>query len=130
MNLTPSQSAELERRLDTLGREVRDKIRGTLPESADQKFIDFVGVVHDLGDEALISTLEQLDHARLERYLAELREIEAARARLARGDANSCVACGSEIGYRRLEAYPLAARCIECQIRHEKMHRDSLTPKT
>lgn len=129
MTVTKSQSAELARRIDALENEARKKIRETLPESAEQKHVATTGVVYDTGDEAAASTSEDFDHALLEHYLRELREIGAARGRLASGEINRCVDCEDEIGYRRLRAYPLATRFIECQTRHEKMRSSVSTPE-
>ena len=127
MTLTSSQNAKLAQYLQTLDREVRDKIRETMPQLADQKYLDLVGVVYDSGDEAAARTLEDFDHTLLEHYLRELRKIEDARARLAAGTIDRCVDCGGDIGYERLRVQPGAARCIECQTRHEKRHRDEVT---
>jgi DnaK suppressor protein len=64
--------------------------------------------------------IEQADLSRDER---ELREIEAAQRRLDDGSYGICVDCGAQIGYERLLAEPAAARCVECQRRHEKTYR-------
>jgi DnaK suppressor protein len=130
MALTSAQNAELARCLDSLDDEVREKIRGTLPQlTAEQKHIDLSGMVHDPGDESVARLLEGLDHALLERSLRELREIDVARTRLANGEINRCLACGGEIGYERLRAFPAATRCIRCQTQHEKLYRSESTPK-
>ena len=121
MVLTRAQISELARRIDALDKEARKKIRDTLPESAEQKHLSSTGVVYDTADEATANASEDFDHALLEHYLRELREIEGARARLARGEIDRCADCGEEIGYRRLHAYPLATRCIECQTLHERI---------
>jgi RNA polymerase-binding transcription factor DksA len=57
------------------------------------------------------------------RDLAELRDIEAARQRAIEGRYGICTDCGADIGFERLHAEPEAARCIECQRRHEKTYR-------
>lgn len=49
-----------------------------------------------------------------------VRDIIAARRRLAAGTYGVCIECGDAIGYRRLLAYPTAKRCIECQREHER----------
>ena len=59
----------------------------------------------------------------LSRDDAELRDIEAARRRLDEGSYGLCTDCGVEIGLERLQAEPEAARCIDCQRRHEKTYR-------
>ncbi|HZM35744.1 MAG TPA: TraR/DksA C4-type zinc finger protein [Burkholderiales bacterium] len=58
------------------------------------------------------------------RDVRELRALEAAQRRLAEGSYGICVDCGSDVGYERLAAEPDAARCIECQRRHEKTYRE------
>jgi RNA polymerase-binding transcription factor DksA len=56
-----------------------------------------------------------------ERTLAtELYEIDDALRRLAQGTYGICVECGRTIAPARLEARPQAARCMECQRRHER----------
>lgn len=56
------------------------------------------------------SRLEGLKHARLE----ALATIDAAAARLARGEGGSCSVCGRPIAPERLEARPEATTCIDC----------------
>lgn len=46
---------------------------------------------------------------------AELQSISNALERMARGDYGMCVDCGKPIALARLEAFPEAARCIDCQ---------------
>lgn len=46
--------------------------------------------------------------------LAEIRMIEAALDRIAKGTYGDCVACGEPISKERLEAVPHAARCRSC----------------
>lgn len=129
MTLTQGQRTALTGALDKLETEVREKIRESMPQLADQKYIDLVGVVYDTGDEASATMQEEVDHTLLEHYLQELKEIEAARARLEGGEANVCVDCGEEIGFRRLDAYPFATRCIHCQTVREKMHGNDAAPR-
>jgi len=120
MSLTPPQSATLERSLDRIEQEVRDKIRETLPRPPDDRYEEATGDVHDFADEAAAATEEDFNHVLHERYLGELRRIEAVRVRIAGGNVDLCAECGEPIGYARLLAYPLATRCVECQELHEK----------
>ena len=129
MTLTPSQKAELARTLAALDKQVRDDMRAALLQSGDQKYIDLAGMVHDLGDEAVANELIDLDDALIERHLQELREIEAAKRRLADGSTNRCIDCNDNIGYERLLAYPVAVRCIVCQGQHEKTRTHEATPR-
>ncbi|MDQ0607413.1 DnaK suppressor protein [Variovorax sp. W1I1] len=73
----------------------------------------------DIADERLQNGLR---YAEAERDMAELRDIDAARARLESGEFGFCIDCGTEIPRARLEAMPAAARCIACQERHEEAH--------
>lgn len=45
---------------------------------------------------------------------AELRQIDAALARVAAGEYGFCVKCGAEIGVARLEALPATPFCVTC----------------
>jgi DnaK suppressor protein len=129
MTLTAAQGRELARRLDALAKEARDDIRAALQQSGDAKYAELAGTVHDLGDEAVANELIELDDARIERRVHELREIEPARRRLADASIDRCAECGGDIGYARLRAYPVAVRCIACQGQHEKTYAHEGTPR-
>lgn len=129
MTLTPSQNAELARRLAALDKQARDDMRAALLQSGDQKYIDLAGMVHDLGDEAVANELIETDDALSERHVQDLRAIETARQRLADGSINRCIECDDDIGYERLLAYPVAVRCIVCQSQHEKTHAHEPAPR-
>jgi DnaK suppressor protein len=77
----------------------------------------------DIGDERIADLLVDLDQADLSRDAEELRAVEAARRRLEDGTCGICVDCGTAIGFDRLLAEPAAARCVECQARHENTYR-------
>ena len=129
MALTTAQNMEISNRLDSLGREVRDQIRETVPHMANERFTDLAGSVYDSGDESVASMLEEFNHTLLERYVRELRRIDTARTRLADGEIDECVECGGDIGYKRLHVHPVATRCIHCQTRHEKTYVGESRPK-
>jgi len=74
------------------------------------------------GDYATADAMAGLDLAEAQRDVQELREVDAARARLADGTYGVCVDCGEEIADARLIAYPTATRCTECQTAFEKRH--------
>jgi RNA polymerase-binding transcription factor DksA len=65
----------------------------------------------------------EVSQAELERDAEELRAIEAAWQRANDGTYGVCIDCGAEIGFERLHAEPEAARCLECQRRHEQTYR-------
>ena len=82
-------------------------------------------LVQELGGDAvrLREGGGDMEQADLSRDQDELRDIEAARRRLDDGSYGICTDCGAEIGFERLHAEPEAARCIDCQRRHEKTYR-------
>ena len=112
---TTSQLAGIAAAIDARDRELRDE----LEQSGKKRYLDLAGSVHDTGDEAAATELIDMQHALIQRQLAELREIEVARGRLAAGTIDECEDCGERIGYKRLMANPVAVRCIGCQGRFE-----------
>jgi RNA polymerase-binding transcription factor DksA len=110
--------AQLDAREDVLRAEVRlvdaeaDGTPGSVPHSQ----------VEDIGEQAEERIRGALRHAERERDIDELRAIEAARERMARGSYGVCVDCGVEIPRDRLEVQPAAMRCLPCQERYERSH--------
>jgi RNA polymerase-binding transcription factor DksA len=74
----------------------------------------------DTSDEALLDTLSAIDEALIRQNLQDVRDIAAARKRIAAGTYGACIDCGADIAYERLLAYPTAKRCIDCQREHER----------
>lgn len=122
MALTPQQSEELktivEQRRAALARELGQDFDRMRTDGLDQ----VVGAVPDPGDESVKSLIQDLDQAEASRDLAELRTLDAARARLDEGSYGICSNCGQDIGFERLRANPGAERCIRCQTQFEKTH--------
>ena len=79
------------------------------------------GETSDLKDAAGAETQAMVADAEVERDLAELREIQAARERIRSGTYGSCVECGIDIDLERIEAHPQASRCLKCQLRAEQL---------
>lgn len=44
----------------------------------------------------------------------EIREIDAALARIHDGSYGTCITCGEDIAAARIDAYPMAVKCINC----------------
>lgn len=129
MALTPEQLAKLQGMIN----ERREALEGELHQDAaharDEVYSALAGPVTDTGDEAVADLLSDIDNAELSRDLRELREFEAAQARLADGSFGTCVDCGREIDFERLCAYPAAQRCFDCQRVHEKTYAHAAEPK-
>ena len=97
--------------LEELSRQLRD--------SGDKNYIAVAGRVHDTGDESVADMLADLDISHLESETRELKDIEAALARIRAGSYGTCIDCGNQINTGRLDAYPTAKRCFDCQTLHE-----------
>jgi RNA polymerase-binding transcription factor DksA len=74
----------------------------------------------EIGEDRLADLNAEPEAAALERDVVELREVEAALARLHQAEFGVCVACGTDIPYARLQANPSAMRCIACQAAAER----------
>lgn len=118
--LLPEQSATLKatlrQRFDALLAEVRED----LLKSDDDRAAMLADRVRDVGDESLADLIVDLDLADTDRDLEELRDVEAALARIDLGTYGMCVQCGGPIPLDRLTAFPTAKRCQPCQAMHEK----------
>jgi DnaK suppressor protein len=84
-----------------------------------------MAAAHDVrasDDRAQATTEISEEFAMNEHETAELAAIDAALERLAQGLYGQCSDCGIDIPLARLEAYPMALRCVDCQTRAEKTH--------
>ncbi|MCC7463826.1 MAG: TraR/DksA family transcriptional regulator [Gammaproteobacteria bacterium] len=77
----------------------------------------------DLLDSALAEMMLATDYAVVQQDVQDVRDILAARKRIADGSYGTCIDCGADIGYARLEAYSTAKRCIGCQEKRERQPR-------
>ena len=113
---------EFKRLLEDRYRKLREEIREELLESDNEHYIDLAGQVHDLEEESVADLLIDLDLAIIDLHVAEIREIDAALMRLARGEFGICADCADEIESGRLSAQPIARRCSPCQANFERNH--------
>ena len=70
---------------------------------------------HNEDSDAQVNTARDLEFAINEHETAELGDIEAALERMDAGTYGQCTDCGVNIPSARLNAYPTAKRCIDCQ---------------
>ena len=115
--MKPWQEDDLRRVLEERRALLLEELARDAGRVREERFGELAGSVHDLADESIAALLSDVGNAELSR------EVDAARRRLAEGVYGVCVDCGSDIGLQRLRAEPAAARCIECQERHEKTYR-------
>jgi len=118
--LTKEQRESLRSELGRELVELRLHLREELAAEAGERYRDIAGEVVDLGDEAVGAELAGIDNAIIGRNVREVRDIEAALARMETDKYGRCVDCATDISYGRLTAYPTCMRCERCQAVHEK----------
>lgn len=69
------------------------------------------------------SAAREVRHAERMRDQQELQDVRAALQRIADGSYGECLDCGKYIAAARLQAFPTAKRCIDCQTAHEAQKR-------
>lgn len=120
--LTTQQLAHLDRLLvERHGTLVRE-VRAMLEQSGNETYVDIAGRVTDTGDESVADMLADMGAAQIHRHVQELRDIEAAQARLRAGTFGVCMDCDGEIALARLTCHPTAKRCIQCQSKRERSY--------
>lgn len=104
-----------------------DEIHTALVKSGDESFIELAGRVHDAAEESVAELLMAMNISSSKRETTELADVETALTRIRNGVYGVCIDCGGPVGHDRLNVYPTAKRCIDCQSRRENMHggRDS-----
>lgn len=110
-------------------RQLIEEIRTELQQSDSQHHKDLAGMVSDIGDASVANMLVDIDAAIVDRHVRELRDLEAAGARIKDRSYGLCIDCGEEIPAGRLDAYPIAERCVRCQGAHERGYAHELMPK-
>jgi DnaK suppressor protein len=112
----------LRSRLDAREAVLREEVRAVDAESSDAPGAAPHSHVEDIGEQGEQRIRGALRHAERERDIEELRTIEAAKERMAKGSYGPCVDCGADIPLNRLEVQPAATRCVPCQERFERSH--------
>lgn len=112
--------AQIRQRLTVLEEEIARKLGET---SESFSTFDRIG---DTGDLSSILTESEVDLSEAMRDIEEWRGLRASLRRVDEGTYGVCTDCGVDIPFERLEAAPLAYRCIDCQVRAE--HRERTFP--
>lgn len=118
-NFEPGDIARLEQRLRRRRDELRRDISGAIADTGRENFTEIVGRVRDPGEDSVAELVATTNLAMLDREVTELHDVEEALRRIREGAYGWCQECGAEIDRERLETYPTAKRCVECQRRHE-----------
>jgi DnaK suppressor protein len=128
--LTHEQLEALRTRLDDRQRSLLIETRDELEKSEHRQYAEVVDRAPiDEGDQSVGIELADLNMEMMNRHIREIREIEAAKARIDDGSYGICVECGRDIGFERLLAQPTALRCVDCQEQWEKTHAHDVPPK-
>ena len=130
MALTQTQLSTLAKMLDQRHESLLEEVRDELDQSENQQYVEIIGrTPADSGDESVGDTLADLNLGIIDRHIREIRDIEAAKARMKDHSFGTCIGCEADIGFERLLAYPTAKRCIVCQQQHDKTYAHAGTPK-
>lgn len=78
----------------------------------------------DASDRATVEEEARMELRTKDRCRKLIDKIDAALARIEKGEYGYCEETGEPIGIRRLEARPIATLCIEAQERHERFERN------
>jgi RNA polymerase-binding transcription factor DksA len=97
---------------------LEEEIGRKLGDSADDlSMLDRVG---DSGDFSNAIASSEVDLSEALRDIEEWRGLRGAMRRIDEGRYGFCVDCGVEIPFARLQAQPVALRCVDCQSRAER----------
>jgi DnaK suppressor protein len=118
--VSPAQQARLKSALRGRLGALLEEVRQDLLTSDDDRAALLADRVRDVGDESLADLIIDLDLADTDRDLEELRDVEAALARMTLGTYGTCVDCGEPIPFDRLGAHLTAKRCESCQRYYER----------
>jgi DnaK suppressor protein len=129
MALTQKQISKLVKALDERYESLLEEVRDELEATENQQYIELIGrTPADSGDEAVGDALADLNLGIIDRHIQEIRDIEAARARIKDHSFGTCMDCKTDIGFERLLATLTARRCIVCQQQHDKTYAHAGTP--
>ncbi|HBE91847.1 MAG TPA: conjugal transfer protein TraR [Gammaproteobacteria bacterium] len=101
---------------EELEQEIHDKL---VKEGTDES-ISLAGKVHDAQAESMSVALSQVNRGMLKMHLHDMKDLEMALERIESGEYGTCIDCEEPIAKARLDAYPMAKRCIKCQSLHEE----------
>jgi RNA polymerase-binding protein DksA len=95
---------------------LRDEHRGSLDDEVEE-----IAATSDnhLAETATATLGREIDYTLGENSGQVLAAIDAALKRIEEGTYGTCVSCGEQIRYERLEATPWAALCIDCKRKAE-----------
>lgn len=127
--MTTSGTSRVRRILDARYRTLRDEVRDAVENSHDLQYVELIDrAPADLGDQSQGDAMADLNLTIVDRHVREMRDIDAARARITHRQYGRCADCDEEIEVQRLLAQPTATRCVTCQRQHERTYAHELMP--
>lgn len=117
--LSDQQMALLEAALNSRQALLREEVREEKADSDSERDRRRGREVVDRGDEANSDQWRETNAAMIDHNEVEIQGIQAALLRMTSGTYGLCVNCSEPIGFERLQAWPLANRCLECQSQAE-----------
>jgi RNA polymerase-binding protein DksA len=118
-HLSQSELDQYRQRLTAYLDEVRQEISDRLIKEGSDESISLAGKVHDAQAESMSVAMSQINRGMLKMHLHDLKDLEMALERIDSGEYGICIDCDEPIASARLDAYPMAKRCIKCQSLHE-----------
>ncbi len=119
-HLSESDLKQYRPRLSAYRDEVRQEIQDGLIKEGSDESISLAGKVHDAQAESMSVAMSQINRGMLKMHLHDLKDLEMALERIDNGEYGICIDCDEPIAKARLDAYPMAKRCIKCQSLHEE----------
>lgn len=86
-------------------------------------FTTLAGDVHTSSDEAVAEVLMETRFNLADRRINSLNAIKDALQRIHDKTYGVCIDCGEPISFKRLQAYPMAKRCLDCKEIYESQQR-------
>jgi DnaK suppressor protein len=106
--------------LEEMKREIVSDVEQTISEMTGHQLN-----TPDMADRATLEEERSFELRLRGREQMLLDKINQAIARIDNGTYGICAQCEEEIGFKRLEARPVATYCIDCKIRQEQQERNS-----
>ena len=119
-NINENELNELRENLLNYKKQLQQEIHDELIKEGSNSSISLAGKVHDKQEESLSEMLTEINLAMLCQHQHELKNLERALQRMNDGEYGTCIDCDAPIAIARLQAYPTAVRCINCQAKHEQ----------
>lgn len=112
------------RQLEAHHAALQARLHGLRHGANGERYAEIAGAVHGQSDESFAELSTALSNASLGREAEALQDTDAALQRLHTNSYGHCVDCGQVIERKRLLAYPIVKRCLQCQREHENMHSE------